>query len=120
MSQQNPIAEADAAINAAILNGAALEAFETYFADDVVMQENDSEPTIGKEANRKREEEFFGAITEFRGAKLISAAVGDNVSFSHWFFDFTHFDWGVRTYHQTAVRYWQDGKVIREVFYYGN
>ena len=39
---QSSIAELDRALNDAILNGTALEAFETYYADDVVMQENDA------------------------------------------------------------------------------
>jgi len=35
------------------------------------MQENENIPTIGKEANRKREVEFFSSITEFRSAKSL-------------------------------------------------
>ena len=50
-------------LNDSILEGRALEAFEKYYHNDVVMQENNAEPTIGKEANRTREEEFFGNVT---------------------------------------------------------
>ena len=113
------IADLDAELNKAILEGSALEAFETHYADDVVMQENDAEPTVGKDANRVRENEFFAAITEFRGAKLLSTGVGENVTFSHWYFDFTHRDWGERDYRQVAVRQWKDGKIVRETFHYG-
>ena len=113
------IAELDRELNEAILNGMALEAFETHYADDVVMQENDAEPTVGKVANREREKAFFAAITEFRGGKVLATGFGENTSFSHWHFDFTHGEWGDRNYHQVAVRTWRDGKIIREVFYYG-
>lgn len=106
-------------LNQAILNGQALEAFERYYHDDVVMQENDTTPTIGKDANRDREHAFFDAITEFRGAKLLGNAIQDNLSFSHWHFDFDHRDWGKRDYRQVGVREWRDGQVIRETFYYG-
>lgn len=109
----------DAELNDAILNGKGLEAFESYYAEEVVMQENDAEPTIGKSSNRIREQEFFGAITEFRGAEVLATGSGANVTFSHWHFDFTHRDWGVRKYRQVAVRTWKDGKVVREVFHYG-
>lgn len=108
----------DAELNAAILAGNALTAFETYYADDVVMQENDAEPTIGKDANRIREQEFFGAVTEFRGAEVLATGAGDDVTFSHWRYDYTHRDWGSRTYRQVAVRTWKDGKIVREVFHY--
>lgn len=113
------IAQADDDLNTAILDGRALDAFEVFYADDVVMQENDGEPTVGKDANRLREQEFFNAITEFRGAKLLASGVGSDTSFSHWEFDFTHRDWGVRSYRQVAVRTWKDGKIVREVFHYG-
>ncbi len=116
---QSSIAELDRALNDAILNGTALQAFETYYADDVVMQENDAEPTIGKDANRVREEAFFAAITDFRGGKVLATGVGGDTSFSHWHFDFTHSEWGERNYHQVAVRTWRDGKIVHEVFYYG-
>ncbi len=107
-------------LNSLILQGKAMEAFEKYYADDVVMQENDNPPTVGKEANRKREEEFFGSITEFRGARVIDYAVGENVSFVRWHFDYIHKDWGKRNYHQVAVQEWKNGKIVKETFYYGS
>ncbi|MEL7032243.1 MAG: nuclear transport factor 2 family protein [Pseudomonadota bacterium] len=109
----------DAELNEAILNGNGLEAFESFYAKDVVMQENDAEPTVGKSANRIREQEFFGAITDFRGAEVLATGSGENVTFSHWLFDFTHREWGERKYRQVAVRTWKDGKIVREVFHYG-
>jgi len=113
------LATLDAELNRAILEGRALEAFETHYADTVEMQENDADPTIGKHANRVREQEFFEAITDFRSAKLLATGAGENVTFSHWHFDFTHRDWGERVYRQVAVREWSDGQVIRETFHYG-
>ena len=41
-------------LNQMILSGKALEAFEKFYADDLVMQENDQPPRIGKAANRER------------------------------------------------------------------
>ncbi|HEY9734724.1 MAG TPA: SnoaL-like domain-containing protein [Trichocoleus sp.] len=99
--------------------GKAMEAFEKYYADHVVMQENENPATIGKEANRQRELDFFSKVTEFRGAELKAVAFGDDVIISEWFYDYTHADWGVRAYHQVSVQRWQDGKVVHERFYYG-
>jgi len=45
-------------LNALILEGKAMEGFELYYDENVVMQENDQEPCIGKDANRQRELEF--------------------------------------------------------------
>lgn len=107
-------------LNQLILEGKALDAFELYYDDAVVMQENENPPTAGKEANRKREQEFFGGITEFRGAQVQDVAIGDNVSFVKWHFDFTHKDWGVRKYTQVSVQHWKDGRIVKEQFFYGN
>ena len=49
-------------LNDLVLQGKALEAFEKYYHDEVIMQENESSPTIGKEANRQREKEFFSSM----------------------------------------------------------
>lgn len=107
-------------LNDLVLQGKALEAFEMYYHDQVVMQENENEPTIGKEANRKREEEFFSSITEFRGARPLKVTVGEGVSMVQWHYDYTHKEWGVRNYTQVSVQEWQDGKIIREQFFYGS
>ncbi len=105
-------------LNDLILQGRAMEAFEKYYHEDVVMQENENPPFIGKSVNRKREEEFFSSITEFRGANPLKVTIGEGTSIVEWHFDYTHKDWGVRNYDQVAVQEWKDGLIIKEKFYY--
>ncbi len=108
-------------VNDMILQGKSLEAFELYYHEDVVMQKNNNPVVVGKTANRKREEEFFGAITEFRGAKVLKVAIGENnVTMVEWHMDYTHKDWGVKNVTQVAIQQWQDGKIINERFFYGS
>ena len=108
----------DQSLNDMVLSGKALEAFEKYYADDVVMQENSDEPRVGKEANRKAEEEFFASLQEFHEGKVLASAVNGDTSFSEWFMDVT-FKNGYRlNLAQVAVRKWKDGKVIHERFFY--
>jgi ketosteroid isomerase-like protein len=107
-------------LNSMILKGQILEAFEKYYADDVVMQENEQPPTIGKDANREREKQFLANLTEFRSAQVKSVAVGNNVTMVEWFFDYTHKEWGKVTHHQVAVQHWKNGKIVHERFYYGS
>ena len=104
-------------LNEAILTGRAMEAFEQYYADGIVMQENTNEPTQGKDANRKREEEFFAAVEEFHGAELLGSAVGDGVTYSEWVYDITFKEGGRVKMTQVAARRWKDGKVVHERFY---
>lgn len=107
-------------LNDLVLKGKAIEAFETYYDDDVIMQENENAPTIGKEANRKREKEFYSSIVEFRSAQLLKLTVGENITMAQWHYDYTHKDWGVRNYTQVSVQEWKNNKIIREQFFYGS
>ncbi len=109
----------DTELNTMIQNGEALEAFEKFYADSVVMQENEQDPTVGKDANREREKAFFGSVTELRKIAVVASAAQGSTSFSQWFMDYTHKDNGDLAYHQVAVRTWENGKVVKEVFYYG-
>ena len=113
------IEQLDASLNEAILTGKAMEAYETYYADGVVMQENDAAPTAGKDANRQRELAFFASVEQFHGAAVLSKAAGGNVTFSEWTMDVT-FQGGHRVqWTQAVVRRWQDGQIVAERFYYG-
>ena len=115
----SPIAELDAELNQMILEGRALEAFDKFYAEGCVMIEQGMEPFAGKALNRKREEDFFGKITDFRAGDLKDVAVGDGVTFSTWHFDYTHAEWGDVKYDQVAVRHWEDGQVVSERFFKG-
>ena len=106
-------------LNSLVMQGKALEAFDKYYAEDVVMQDNEMPATSGKVANRERELVFFSGITEFRGAKVHDVAVGENVSMVVWSMDYTHKEYGVRNFEQVAVQHWKDGKIVSEKFYYG-
>lgn len=109
-------------LNRLVLEGEIMEAFEQYYAEDVVMQENELEPTVGKAANRAREEQFLNDVLAFRGAEVKSVAVDEERgrTMVEWFYDYTHRAWGERTYHQVSVQDWRDGQIVRERFYYGN
>src|SRR5262245_45403626 len=117
-STQSNIAALDRELNQAILAGDILNAFEKFYADDIVMQENDTAPFVGKDVNRKREEEFVGSAQEFHGAELLGEAVNGNTSYSEWEYDVT-FKNGTRTkLQQVASRRWKNGQVSHERFYY--
>lgn len=116
----NTITEKINQVNEMVMQGKALDAFEQFYHHDIIMQENDNPIVVGKDANRIRENEFFGAITDFRGAKVLSVTSNENTTMVKWHFDYTHKDWGVRNYHQVSVQEWKDGQIVKENFYYGS
>jgi len=108
----------DRKLNQAILAGDILNAFEDFYADDVVMHENDSQPFTGKSVNRKREEDFVNSVQEFHEARLLGEAVNGDTSYSEWEYDLT-FKSGIRMkLQQVAARRWKNGQVSHERFYY--
>jgi len=121
MKSVGTLAERVNELNSMIQQGQVLEAFEKFYAPNVSMQENENEPSRGKDACRINEEAFVNNITDFRKAEIQSVVLGDNISVTQWGFDFTHKEWGVRNYNQIAVQRWNDeGQVIHEKFYYNS
>lgn len=100
--------------------GKILEAFDKYYADDIVMQENEDTPRVGKEENLKYEKAFVEGIVEMHDGKIIGVASGDNYSTIESSMDVTHKDWGRVARTQMAAQTWKDGKVVKEKFYYSS
>ena len=74
------VQELDKQLNDDVLSGKIMEAFEKYYADDVVMQENSEEPRKGKAENRKAEEEFMASVEAFNGGVVTASAVNGDVT----------------------------------------
>ena len=109
------------ALNNMILQGQILEAFDKFYADDVVMQENNGEPRVGKAANRAYEEAFVTGLTGFHGADIKALAVDDEdgVAMVQWWMSFSHKDYGDIDRHQVCVQHWKNGQIVKEQFFYG-
>ena len=107
-------------LNQMILEGKILDAFDKFYAEDVVMQDNNYPVREGKALNREYEEAFVGGLTEFRGAKVVNTLISDDLAVVEWWFDYTHKDYGVRNYTQLAVQRWKNGQIVEEKFYYNN
>lgn len=119
-AQQTSIKSQVEALNQRILDGDILGAFDEYYADDVVMLDNDGEPRVGKATCRKFEEDFVNNLTAFRGAKVRNVMVSEDAGIAavEWDFDYSHKEWGDRNYTQVAVQRWKNGKIVSEQFLY--
>jgi ketosteroid isomerase-like protein len=112
------VASLDRQLNDQIVGGDILGAFDRFYGDDVTMQENNEQPTIGKAANRKREEEFVGSVEKIHGVKVLASAVNGDTSFGEWEFDATYKGGTRIKMSQVAVRHWKNGQIVQERFYY--
>lgn len=98
--------------------GQIMEAYERFYADEVKMQENLNPPTVGKEANRTREQEFVNSVASVNKNKAEAVVVdGDRVAIN-WVFDFQNKDGDRVVYDQIALQEWQGDKIVSERFVY--
>ena len=102
---------------ALVEQGRMLEAIQTYYGDDVAMQENLDAPTVGLAPNIERERAFFGSLrsVKFRAASVL---VEGNRAAINWIFDYTTADGQRYRLDQVALQTWRDGKVTHERFIY--
>lgn len=98
--------------------GKLLEAFDTYYGEDISMQENEATPRAGKDANRRAEEIFVRGLTKINSIVMLGVAIGENYSVLEYHFDVEHKDYGRINKNQVAVQHWKDNKIISEKFYY--
>jgi ketosteroid isomerase-like protein len=101
-----------------ILAGKILETFDAYYANDVVMSENQTEERVGKALNREYEIKFLENILEFHGAEVGRVMVDGDHAAVEWSFDITFKDGNRVNMQQVTVQTWKDGKIIREDFYH--
>jgi len=118
MTARDDLAALEAELNALLLAGRPMDAFERFYAEDIVMQENSDPPVVGKQRNRAREQAFFGAIASFERIELLGSAAGDGVTYSEWIYELVLRDGRRLTMNEVAARRWRDGQVIHERFYY--
>lgn len=109
----------DQELNDMILQGEILEAFDKFYADDIVMEEGDDK-RVGKEANREYEEQFVDSLEAFHAAEIKARAIDEDnsVTFSEWHNEMTLEGVGRIEQKQVSVRTWNDdGQITHEKFY---
>ena len=100
--------------------GKLMDAFEKYYAENVVMQELGDAPRVGKTFNRQFEQNFLASIKEMHGGGLISIASNEEdkkVFIENWM-DMTYQN-GVRVnLRQVCVQTWEGDFIVKEEYYH--
>ncbi len=99
--------------------GKLMDAFEQYYAENVVMAEPKG-TREGKDACRKSEEDFLASVEAFHGMeiKAMSEDTNNGKVLIEVDMDIT-FKGGHRTLmEQVAVQQWENGQIVHERFYY--
>ena len=104
-----------------VFAGQLMEAFEHYYAEDVVMEDVGQPPRVGKVASRKHEENFLANIETWHGGGINHIAFDEShkvAMIESWMeLTFKGQDAPVKM-SQVAVQEWSEGKVVKERFYH--
>ena len=108
-------------LNALILDGKLAEAFEKYYDEQVIIQVNGNQPTIGKEKNKNREMIFLQEIERLNSSEIKSVTFGgtdDNISMTEWAIKIISKAGVEKTIYRVNVHHWKDDKIISERLYF--
>lgn len=96
-----------------------MEAFELYYADEVVMWEVGEAPRKGKNLNRLHEEQVVAERGQLNGAGVnaITSNEERRITIVESWLDFTMPNGLRKKFEQVAVQRWEDGHIIYEKFY---
>jgi hypothetical protein len=111
------ILDLDQQLNEMIIAGKSVDAFQKFYAADVIAEENDEPERHGRDAWMQGRAAMEQKIKKFDAKVLAHASHGD-VSFSEWEFNIELEGMGAMRMIQVAVRRWKDGKIVRERFYH--
>lgn len=107
----------DTQLNRMIVEGKSVAAFEKFYDENVVAQENDEPERHGRAPWIQARQQMEKNLKKFSARVLSNAANGD-VSFSEWEFDMELEGMGAMKMAQVAVRRWKNGRIVRERFYH--
>jgi hypothetical protein len=100
--------------------GKLLDAFDKYYAENVVMQEVGEAVREGKAINRAYEERFLASVEGFHGMGIdaIASDEENGVVFIENWMDATLAGVGRITLRQVCVQRWEGDHIVKELFYH--
>lgn len=97
--------------------GAVVEAGEKYFAADAETIDFSGVTTKNKQELMEKLRAVVGGIKKVNGITHHYTAVGDDVSFLEFTFDFDMADGSQIFWHEVIRSVWKDGKIVSEQYF---
>ena len=98
--------------------GKFLEAIQEFYAEDATMQENSQPPRVGLAALLENERRMLASLKEIRVNRADSFLVDGDRSAINWVYLFIDARGREIRRNEMAYQVWQNGKIIRERFFY--
>lgn len=98
--------------------GEFLRAIQNFYAQNASMQENNQPPRVGLDALLEGERKALARFKILHAHRAASYVVNGDRAAINWIFDITDQSGKRYVLDEIAYQEWQDGKIVRERFYY--
>ena len=92
-------------------------AIERYYTEDASMQENTSQPRVGRDTLVAFEKNILNQMSKVE-SRAVASVVEGNHAMIHWNFDMTNKAGRTRHFDEVAVQEWRGDRIFRERFFY--
>jgi hypothetical protein len=108
------------AIDAQVLSGDIVGAFDTFAADQCITFSSTDDVTHSKNQKSEALRWFFSNVVAINNIeRLAIAVIGDNETHSQFKFDFTNKQGQSLIYNEVIRRVWSNGKLVEEQYLFG-
>lgn len=98
--------------------GQFLEAMDKYLTDDVVLQEANGTPKVGKDACILAEKELLETVSEFIRYDILDYAIAGDTSYHEAIMEFKTKDGNHHRFEQVNRTKWRNGKIVNERYFH--
>jgi hypothetical protein len=105
--------------NQMIVKAQLAEARERFYADRVRVTDFDGTVVNSKKEFIETREKFVGSISKVHEITLLKSAVGVDVTFAEFIFDFEMNDGSRIRWHEIIESKWKEGLVVEEQYFKG-
>lgn len=103
---------------ARVLSGAHAEAVEEFYTPDSTMQENQSPPRVGRDANAANERRVLSKVRSVHTTCVRPVFVNGDHVVIRWIFRFERLDGTVVQMEELAWQRWEGERIAEETFFY--
>jgi hypothetical protein len=105
--------------NLMIVKGQIVEASEKFYADKMKTIDFTGTVTSSKGEHNQIMKDFVASIAKVNEITLLKTAVGEDVTFAEFIFDFDMKDGSKIYWHEILESKWMDGLIVEEQYFQG-
>ena len=113
-----PSPETLEAFIARVVSGAHAEAVEVFYTPGATMQENQSAPRVGRDANAANERRVLSRVKSVHTTCVRPVLVNGDHVVIRWIFRFERLDGTVVQMEELAWQRWEGERIAEETFFY--